>query len=350
MDQYQIFHSQSYGSFSDQANDLCLQLQAWLRNQGLSSNDLRYSKVFLSDSINQYDDLMQSSLYRDLLSDAGDSAGAALVAACNCTIVEQAPTDGTKIALLVKTGQDDGFIFQSLRLAPDDIQGDSSYLQTLTLFERYINGLKERGLNIRDHLIRTWIYVADIDDNYDGVVRARNDVFRRYGLTAETHFVASTGIGGYSQTRHAKVAIDFLTLPGVKANQLKYLHATSRLNPTQEYGVAFERGTRLTLADKKMYYISGTASIDSKGNVLYLGQVEKQVERLLGNIEALLADGGAAMNDVQYFIVYLRDFADRTVVGEYMTARFPNIPFILLHAKVCRPEWLVEMECVAEKY
>jgi enamine deaminase RidA (YjgF/YER057c/UK114 family) len=338
MDQYQIFHSQSDGSFSDQADDLCLQLQAWLNSQGLSRKDLRYSKVFLSDSINQYDDFMQSSLYHDLL------------VGHNCTVVGQAPADGSKIALLVKTGQDDGFLFQSLRLTPEDITGDSSYLQTLTLFERYINGLKEKNLNIRDHLIRTWIYVADIDDNYAGIVRARNDVFRRYGLTAETHFVASTGIGGYSQTRHAKVAIDFLTLPSVKAEQLKYLHATSRLNPTQEYGVAFERGTRLTLADKKMYYISGTASIDSKGHVLYLGQVEKQVERLLGNIEALLADGGATMDDVQYFIVYLRDFADRAVVGEYMQAHFPQTPFILLHAKVCRPEWLVEMECVAEKY
>jgi enamine deaminase RidA (YjgF/YER057c/UK114 family) len=337
MDQYQIFHSQSDGSFSGQADDLCLQLQAWLNNQGISRNDLRYSKLFLSDIINQYDEVIRSSLYRDFL------------CGHNCAFVGQAPVDGSKMALLVKTGKDDGFLFQSLRLKDDDITGDSSYLQTMTLFERYITGLKDKDLNIRDHLIRTWIYVADIDDNYAGVVRARNDVFRRYGLTAETHFVASTGIGGYSQTRHAKVAIDFLTLPSVKADQLKYLHATSRLNPTQEYGVAFERGTRLTLPDKKMYYISGTASIDSKGNVLYPGQVEKQVERLLGNIEALLADGDATMDDVQYFIVYLRDFADRAVVGEYMQAHFPNIPFILLHAKVCRPEWLVEMECVAER-
>ena len=58
-------------------------------------------------------------------------------------------------------------------------------------------------MTIRDNLVRTWIYVADIDVNYDGVVRARNDVFRRYGLTADTHYIASTGIGGYSQTRQS---------------------------------------------------------------------------------------------------------------------------------------------------
>lgn len=197
--------------------------------------------------------------------------------------------------------------------------------------------------------MRTWIYVADIDVNYDGVVRARNDVFRRYGLTADTHYVASTGIGGYSQTRHATVAIDFLSLPDVKPGQMKYLQALDHLNPTHEYGVAFERGTRLTLPNREIYYISGTASIDKQGQVLYPGDVERQTARLLDNIRALLADGGARMSDIRHFTVYLRDFADRETVGRYLDNHHPGIPYILLHAKVCRPQWLVEMECIAEK-
>ena len=204
-------------------------------------------------------------------------------------------------------------------------------------------------MTIRDNLVRTWIYVADIDVNYDGVVRARNDVFRRYGLTADTHYIASTGIGGYSQTRHATVAIDFLSLPDVKPGQMKYLQALDHLNPTHEYGVAFERGTRLTLPHRKIYYISGTASIDNQGQVLYPGDVERQTARLLDNIRALLADGEAQMSDIRYFVVYLRDFADRKTVGRYLDSHHPGIPYVLLHAKVCRPQWLVEMECMAEK-
>ena len=204
-------------------------------------------------------------------------------------------------------------------------------------------------MSIRDNLVRTWIYGADIDVNYDGVVRARNDVFHRYGLTAATHYVASTGIGGYSETRHATVAIDFLSLPGVEPNQLKYLQALDHLNPTHEYGVAFERGTRLTLPNREIYYISGTASIDKQGQVLYLGDVERQTARLLENIRALLAGGGAQMSGIRYFVVYLRDFADRETVGRYLDSHHPGIPYVLLHAKVCRPQWLVEMECIAEK-
>ena len=337
MNQYQIFKTQQ-GCLEQQTADIKQQLDSWLHDNRLTADDLRYCKVFLSDILNQYDTLKASPLYRDCL------------AKRPCTIIEQAPADGSKIALLAEAGHnDDGFRFQSLRLSDDEAQGVSSYLQTLTLFERYIQSLKGTDMNIRDSLIRTWIYVADIDVNYDGVVQARNDVFRRYGLTADTHYVASTGIGGYSETRHATVAIDFLSLPGVEPNQLKYLQALDHLNPTHEYGVAFERGTRLTLPNREIYYISGTASIDKQGQVLYLGDVERQTARLLENIRALLAGGGAQMSGIRYFVVYLRDFADRETVGRYLDSHHPGIPYVLLHAKVCRSQWLVEMECIAEK-
>lgn len=337
MNQYQIFKTQQ-GSLEQQTADIRQQLNSWLYDNRLTADDLRYCKVFLSDILNQYDMLKASPLYRDCLAQRP------------CTIIEQAPADGSKIALLAEAGHnDDGFRFQSLRLSDGEAQGVSSYLQTLTLFERYIQSLKGTDMSIRDNLVRTWIYVADIDVNYDGVVRARNDVFRRYGLTAATHYVASTGIGGYSETRHATVAIDFLSLPGVEPSQLKYLQAPDHLNPTHEYGVAFERGTRLTLPNREIYYISGTASIDKQGQVLYPGDVERQTARLLENIRALLADGGAQMSGIRYFVVYLRDFADRETVGRYLDSHHPGIPYVLLHAKVCRPQWLVEMECIAEK-
>lgn len=338
MNQYKIFKAQQQGSFEQQTADIKQQLDSWLNDNQQTAGELRYCKVFLSDILNQYDTLKASPLYQDCLAQRP------------CTIIEQAPADGSKIALLAEAGHNaDGFLFQSLRLSDEEAQGVSSYLQTLTLFERYIQSLQGTEMTIRDNLVRTWIYVADIDVNYDGVVRARNDVFRRYGLTADTHYIASTGIGGYSQTRHATVAIDFLSLPDVKPGQMKYLQALDHLNPTHEYGVAFERGTRLTLPDREIYYISGTASIDKQGQVLYLGDVERQTARLLDNIRALLADGEAQMSDIRYFVVYLRDYADRKTVGRYLDSHHPGIPYVLLHAKVCRPQWLVEMECMAEK-
>ena len=48
-------------------------------------------------------------------------------------------------------------------------------------------------------------------------------------------------------------------------------------------------------------------------------------------------------------IVYLRDIADYTIVKEMYDKRFPCTPKVFVHAPVCRPTWLVEMECIAVK-
>ena len=191
--------------------------------------------------------------------------------------------------------------------------------------------------------------MADTDVTYEAVATPRNDIFKRYRPTIDTQYIASTGIGGYSQTRSAAVAMDFLTFPKIKEEDKMYLQALDHLNPTHEYGVAFERGTRLTLGEKNLYFISGTASIDKHGHCIYIGNVERQTKRLLENIDALLHDGGAQIEDANYFIIYLRDLSDYETVNAYMEKRFPKKPHILVHAKVCRPEWLIEMECTAEK-
>ncbi len=120
------------------------------------------------------------------------------------------------------------------------------------------------------------------------------------------------------------------------------------LIPTHAYGVAFERGSRVTWKDGDLILISGTASIDARGQILHAGDVVRQADRLLENIAALLAEGGAHLEDVRHFIVYLRDPADHLRIQEYMSVRFPHTPFVIVRAPVCRPGWLIEMECMAE--
>lgn len=327
------------GSFAERLNELHQLLADYLKGEKAQGRQLRYCKVFFSDSQNQEEAFLASALYGDFLQHVA------------LTTIEQPPLDGSKIALLVKTSTDeDGSVLQSLRLSDDEARGSSSYLQTMRLFEKYIDSWRERPeVTMARNLVRTWIYVADIDVNYKGVVEARNDVFRTSGLTADTHFVASTGIGGYSSTRHATVAMDFLTYPAIHEEDKRYLTALDHLNPTKEYGVAFERGTRLQLPSLQRFFISGTASIDSHGAVMHLGDVEQQACRLLENISALLADGGAGMDNVKYFIIYLRDLSDFPVIDALMRKRFTRTPFIIVLARVCRPEWLIEMECIAEK-
>ena len=48
-------------------------------------------------------------------------------------------------------------------------------------------------------------------------------------------------------------------------------------------------------------------------------------------------------------VVYLRDIADYELVKEMYEQRFKDKPYVIVLAPVCRPGWLVEMECMAVK-
>ena len=338
MDQYKIICDNGRGLYEERLVELYDSAKSYLEAEQRENRRLSYTKVFLSDISNQEEKLRQSPLMTDLI---GRSA---------CTIIQQSPIGGAKVGLLLKTSDEpDGFTLHSLRLTDDEVMNFGSYMQTVMLFDKYIALLEAEGLNLKEHCVRTWLYVRDIDTNYDGVVKARNDIFRQHGLTVDTHFIASTGIGGRAMGKNVCVAIDFLTARDIKPEDKLYLKALDHLNPTHEYGVAFERGVRVALPTKYEYFISGTASINHRGEVINVGNVTKQTERLLENIGALLADGGATMSDVKYFIVYLRDLADVQAVDDYMAKAYPDVPRIITHAKVCRPAWLVEMECIAER-
>ena len=82
---------------------------------------------------------------------------------------------------------------------------------------------------------------------------------------------------------------------------------------------------------------------------MYAGDVRRQTERMWENVEALLKEADCGFGDVGHIIVYLRDIADYAVVKEMFDKRFSRYAESDYAAPVCRPGWLVEMECMAVK-
>lgn len=277
------------------------------------------------------------------------------------SIVGQAPLDGTKVSALVYMME--GVSVKRINSNTVEVlEGDvrhywttnvhfeeeTSREQTRAIFDEYIQVLDSCGMSLLDNCIRTWFFVHDIDRQYSGVVTGRNEKFAEQGLSTQTHFIASTGIGGESVGLSSLVQMDAYSVRGVSVEDIHYLYAKTHLNPTAEYGVSFERGTYVDYPDGRRVFISGTASIDNKGNVLYEGDIIKQTERMMENVQVLLSEAGAGFSDVRYIIVYLRDIADYSVVRQLFVSRFGEaLPFVFLQAPVCRPKWLIEMECVA---
>ena len=225
---------------------------------------------------------------------------------------------------------------------------DLRFFNTETLSSTVDRVISADGGTIENNLHRTWIYCRDVDNNYAGLVKSRKAYFDRCNMTADTHYIASTGIEGQSEKFDRLVRMDSLAIYRHDRAQVQYLYALENLSPTHIYGVTFERGTRMIYGDRSHYYISGTASIDKYGEILHVGDVRTQTERIFDNIEALLAEGNGKLSDMKQAVVYLRDGADMNIVKEVVDRRMsPETGRIIVRGPVCRPGWLVEIEGIA---
>lgn len=300
----------------------------------------------------------QTVFKRYFLSDATNQLPF-LFADCVHSVIQQPPLDGSKLALWMYRQK--GSVISSehgmtvsghngykhlYKWGLTEPHGDS-YQQTKTLLERYENDLKCFDANIEQNCIRTWFFVRDVDTQYAGMVRARKENFAEQGMNEKTHYISSTGIGGLPADPRAIVQLGTYSLTGFEPVQQRYLYAPTHLNPTYEYGVTFERGTVVEYGDRAQVYISGTASINNKGEVLYIGDIVRQTERMWENVGKLLEEGDATFEDVAQIIVYLRDLCDYPIVKQMFDRKFPDVPRVITLAPVCRPTWLIEMECIA---
>ncbi len=345
--EYQVLFSVTDPSlpFSEQLQSL-QQAYTYMTRSILADNAIAvFRRYFLSDATNQADLVMAWECENSF---------------CALSIVQQAPLNGSKIAMwtywqtdMAVQNYDNGLVeathngYHHFWGGGSCNRASNSEYQTRLLLNDYVLQLTEQGCRLADDCIRTWFFVQNVDVNYAGVVKARKEVFITQNLTEKTHYISSTGIEGRHADPNVFVQMDTYAVKGLQPGQIQFLYAPTHLNPTYEYGVTFERGTAVTYGDRKQIFISGTASIDNKGEIVYPGNILKQTERMLENIETLLQEAGAGLQDIMQAIVYLRDPADYVVVKQYIESRYPSLPHLIVHAPVCRPGWLIETECIA---
>jgi enamine deaminase RidA (YjgF/YER057c/UK114 family) len=342
-------------SFGDQLRLVEARYDAARDALGLAPESAAFRRIFVSDVMNQAAPVRASALY------GTEAEGPVPV-----SIVQQPPLPGAKLALLAYHIEDDGVtkrrisphhvlvekhglrhLWSTRLCAGTDAAPASAAEQTREIFADLTSTLAEAGGTLRDHCVRTWIYLKDVDVFYQDMVQSRRELFEREGLTADTHYIASTGIEGACAHRYDLVAMDAYSILGLAPEQMTYLNDFDRLCPTRNYGVTFERGTRIAYGDRAHHFISGTASIDGSGTVIHRGDVLRQLERALGNVDALLRSGGATLGDMMHLLVYLRDPADFAAVEGYLAERFAELPTLIVHGAVCRPDWLIEVEGIA---
>jgi enamine deaminase RidA (YjgF/YER057c/UK114 family) len=358
---YLTLDSKSHLGFALALEDLLNQYDNSLAAYNLSEHTQVFSRIYLSDMQNQKLELQGSELYHRL------SNGAV-------SIIEQPPLNGGPVSILCYHIKDRINGFERMLLNHDShhwrngivLKGKNynmlwnanyegrppngkldSARQTSDVFRNISSVVRKNRMNLLENTLRTWIYVRDIDNHYKGMVDSRRDFFEKNNLTPDTRYLASTGIEGRTRTVNSLVAVDALSISNLEKEQIVRMEALENLSPTIDYGVTFERGLRVRFGDRSHLHVSGTASINSRGEVLYPGNVRKQTLRTLENIKALLKPHGAGLRDMAYMIVYVRDTHSRDQVLEILNKNInTRVPFIFVKGSVCRPAWLVEMEGV----
>jgi enamine deaminase RidA (YjgF/YER057c/UK114 family) len=143
------------------------------------------------------------------------------------------------------------------------------------------------------------------------------------------------------------------TLVRFEKSQIK---EESALNEAYEYEtpVPFTRGMRVELPGYSLILISGTASVNERGESIHIGDIKAQSWRTFENIEALLESEGADWHDVVRTTCYLRDMSrDYEPFNEvrhafYLDRGLEPFPASTgIQVTLCREDLLVEIEAMA---
>lgn len=83
-----------------------------------------------------------------------------------------------------------------------------------------------------------------------------------------------------------------------------------------------------------------------------IGDVGAQAEQAMANIARLLGEAGGELDDIVKITIYLTDPRYREpvyrTIGKWLKGVFPVSTGIVVSA-LARPEWLVEIDCIAVK-
>jgi enamine deaminase RidA (YjgF/YER057c/UK114 family) len=250
------------------------------------------------------------------------------------------PCDGCKQAgaRLVRLGDHTTLHATNLYGTGGDASGEAS-----DMFDQAERLLARCGMGFHD-VVRTWIYLRDIDRDYHALNQARRDFLRRQGIALRP---ASTGVGGIPFPDGHRFCLRLQALQSSRPRDVTVM-STPLLNEAWRYGAEFSRGLRVVETNKVTLHVSGTASIDESGNTVHVGDFAAQADRMLQNIATLLAGQRASFEHVTSAVAYVKRADDAATLASLCVQRgFDGFPFAVVETPLCRPELLCEIEAEA---
>jgi hypothetical protein len=222
--------------------------------------------------------------------------------------------------------------------------------------------LSETGFSLGD-IIRQWNYIEGILQ-YDGPhqhYQIFNEIRTKfYGdLFKEKGYPAGTGIG----IKRGGIIIEYITISNSETKTIPINNP--RQVPAYQYSQdvlegqsinkvkatpKFERGRYLSVLDKEMLFISGTAAISGE-HVIYPVNSSLQTLYTIDTIDELISKENLNKKGIRagkpifdYLRIYMKDRNDFLRIQEVCQKRYGDVPCVWIQADICRNELLVEIE------
>jgi 2-iminobutanoate/2-iminopropanoate deaminase len=106
-----------------------------------------------------------------------------------------------------------------------------------------------------------------------------------------------------------------------------------------------------SVTGSRLIFLSGQVSVDKDGNFVGIGDIAKQTETVLENLQKVLQDAGASLKDVIKINIYVTEMVEfqkktREIRRKYFPNNFPASTLVEVKS-LARPELMVEIEAVA---
>lgn len=230
-----------------------------------------------------------------------------------------------------------------------------------------VDSLGKHDLHVR-HILRTWLYVEDINeyvngvDNYQRMNLVRKNIFEQLPIDNDElweGYPSSTGIGQNAGV----IGMGVLACSSNEGGNYRVVPIENDIqesayyypNNESEIPPLFSRATAIKNDHEAMIFVSGTASIIGSKSV-HVGDVSRQTRQTLKNIFTLLQS-----KELEFGAEKLKDLSSIVSCVIYVKRKedYPKVKFecerclpagavkIYTIADVCRADLLVEIEAIS---
>lgn len=215
--------------------------------------------------------------------------------------------------------------------------------QALDNYQKIEATLKKSGFNFHD-IYRFWNFMEDIPANYMSFNKIRDNIFNKHRVC---NYPAATGIEASLPGRE-KINISLEALKNTVHVDVERLSSHVQCE-SSVYGPKFSRAVVLNFKREgiKKMYISGTSSVDKKGNSIFQKDYKNNVAYVTDCVNHLLIKGDMSFEKILTAYIYSKNEKILKEFQKLYTLKKWKFPYNYMITNICRDNFLFEMECIA---